>query len=372
MQKYIAQTLYGLEDVLCNELKALGAKDINKSNRAAEFRADNSTLYKIHLWSSLTLRVLMPLASFTAKNEEELYREAIKLPWQKWMDIEETFKIDSLLFTKFFNNSMYTSLKLKDAMCDSFRKTHQKRPNVNVKKPNHIFSLHIRQDKVELFKDCTGNSLHMRKYRVESSMAPLNEVLAAGVLAISNWKPNMPFVDGMTGSATLVIEALMKATNTPPANQRRNFAFMQWPNFDEKLWNDIIKEAENNILNEYPNIIGIENDSKIVNSAKENLVRAGFKPIHHLQNGDFFNYKPKEKEGVLYLNPPYDVRIKTENINELYEKIGDHIKHFYKGWTVWIISGNEEARKSIGLRPSQKTKLFNGNLECRLLKFEIF
>jgi putative N6-adenine-specific DNA methylase len=372
MQKYIAQTLYGLEDVLSEELKKLGAKDVKKSNRAAEFSADDATLYKIHLWSSLTLRVLMPLASFHAKNEDELYREAMKINWQALMGVEETFKIDSLLFTNFFTNSMYTSLKLKDALCDSFRKTDNKRPNVDVKRPNHIFSLHIRQDKVDLFKDCTGNSLHMRKYRVESSMAPLNEVLAAGILALSNWEPNIPFVDGMTGSATLAIEALMKATNTPPANQRKYFAFMQWPNFNEKLWNDINTEAEEGILHEYPNIIGIEKDGKVFSSAKENLVRAGFKPIHHLEQGDFFNYKPKEKEGVLFLNPPYDVRIRTENINELYEQIGDHIKQNFKGWTVWIISANEEARKNIGLRPSQKIKLFNGNLECRLLKFEMY
>jgi putative N6-adenine-specific DNA methylase len=267
---------------------------------------------------------------------------------------------------------MYTSLKVKDALCDSFRKTDNKRPNVDVKKPNHIFSLHIRNDKVSLFIDCTGNSLHMRKYRVDGSMAPLNEVLAAGIIALSNWNPKLPFVDGMTGSATLVIEALFKATNKPPAAERKQFAFMDWPHFDEKLWKEIEEEADTKMFYEYPKILGIENDGKTFSAAKENLVRAGFKPIHHLEQGDFFNYKPKEKEGVLFLNPPYDVRIKTENVNELYAQIGDHIKQNFKGWTVWIISANEEARKNIGLRPSQKIRLFNGNLECRLLKFEIF
>lgn len=372
MQTYIAQTLFGLEQVQEKELKNLGAKNTKIFNRAVQFDADKETLYKVHLWSSVSLRILQPFASFEAKNEDELYQKALKINWQKFMDVEDTFKIDALLFTSLFKNSMYVGLKVKDALCDSFRKTHNKRPNVDVRKPNFTFSVHIREEKVELFIDCTGDSLHMRKYRVDGNLAPLNEVLAAGIISLSEWTPEIPFVDGMTGSGTLVIEALFKATNKPPAFERRDFAFMQWPDFDEKIWKKIKDEAEKGVSNEYPNIKGIEMDGRAFNSAKENLVRAGFKPIHHLEQGNFFKYTPKEKSGFLFLNPPYDVRIKTDNINELYEEIGNHLKKNFQGWTVWIISANEEARKHIGLKPSQKIKLFNGKLECRLLKFEMY
>jgi putative N6-adenine-specific DNA methylase len=371
MQTYIAQTLFGLEEVQEKELLSLGAQNTQILNRAVEFSADKETLYKIHLWSGLTLRVLQPFASFEASNEDELYREAMRVNWQKHMDVEDTFKIDVLLFSSIFKNSMYVGLKVKDALCDSFRKTHNKRPNVDVKKPNFTFSVHIRDKKVEIFKDCTGDSLHMRKYRVDGNLAPLNEVLAAGIIALTGWQPGTPLLDGMTGSGTLVVEALFKANQKPPASERRNFAFMHWPDFDEKLWNKIRQEAEKGIINDYPDITGIEVDGRAFNTAKENLVRAGFKPIHHLQQGDFFKHIPKQKNGVLLLNPPYDVRIKTDNIPELYEKIGDHLKHHFQGWTVWIISANEEGRKHIGLKTSQKIKLFNGKLECRLMKFEI-
>jgi len=372
MQTYIAQTLFGLEQVQEKELKKLGAKNTQIFNRAVQFEADKETLYKIHLWSSLSLRILMPFAHFEAKNENELYQNAMKINWQKIMDVEDTFKIDALLFSTLFNNSMYVGLKIKDAICDSFRKTHDKRPNVDVRTPNFTFAVHVREDKVEIFKDCTGDSLHMRKYRVDGNIAPLNEVLAAGIIALTGWTPNLPLVDGMTGSGTLVIESLFKATNKPPAFERRNFAFLHWPDFDKKLWEKVRKEAEEGILNEYPNIKGIEIDGKAFNTAKENLVRAGFKPIHHLEQGDFFKYTPKEKQGVLLLNPPYDVRLRNENINQLYEDIGNHMKKNYQGWTVWIISANEEARKHIGLRTSQKIKLFNGKLACTLMKFEMY
>ena len=373
MEHYIAKTLFGLEEVLAEELHQLGCKEIEPLNRAVAFEGDLETLYKVHLYSTLCIRVIRPFYTFSAENEEELYERVMKYDWKEFMTLKDTFKIDAFVSSEVFTHSLYASLKVKDGICDWFRKhENNRRPDVNIKHPNYVFSLHIRGTDVQISIDASNASLHKRSYRFDGGTAPINEVLAAGIIALSNWDRKMPFVDGMCGSGTLTIEALMRTNNKPAGFDRRIFGFMNWPNFDQNLWDRLKQEAEDNIKIEYPNIKGIEIDGKVLALAKENMVRAGFKPIHHLENNDFFNYKPKEKEGVLFLNPPYDERIKDEHINEFYQRIGDHLKHHYTGWTAWIISSNVEARKHIGLRTAAKIKLFNGKLECRLMKFELF
>lgn len=373
MEHYIAKTLFGLEEVLAEELHQLGCKEVEPLNRAVAFEADLEALYKVHLHSTLCIRVIRPFYTFSAENEQELYDRVMEYDWKEFMTLKDTFKIDAVVSSEVFNHSLYASLKVKDAICDWFRKHENNlRPDVNIKHPNYVFSVHIRGTDVQISIDASNASLHKRKYRFDGGTAPLNEVLAAGMIALSNWDRKMPFVDGMCGSGTLTIEALMRANNKPAGFDRRSFGFMNWPNFDKALWEKIKQEAEDNIKKEYPNIKGIEIDGKAFALAKENMVRAGFLPIHHLEKEDFFNYKPKEKEGVLFLNPPYDERIKDEDINDFYKHIGDHLKHHYTGWTAWIISSNVEARKHIGLRTAAKIKLFNGKLECRLMKFELF
>ena len=372
MKHYIAKTQFGLEEVLADELVSLGAQNVEPLNRAVAFEADKKTLYKVHLLGTLVVRVIEPFYTFSAANENELYDRVMEFDWQKYMTLDDTFKIDAVVFSEVFTHSLYASLKVKDAICDYFRKQTGKRPDVNIKNPNYVFSLHIIGTDVQISIDASATSLHQRKYRLEAGVAPLNEVTAAGIIALSNWDKKMPLVDGMTGAGTIAIEALMRATNRPAAFQRKRFGFMNWPDFDEKLWEEVKNEAEAAFNYDYPNIKGFEIDGKVFNSARENMVRAGFTPIHHLELQDFFSYKPKEKEGVLFLNPPYDERIKDEHINEFYKRIGDHIKQNYTGWTAWIISSNVEARKHIGLRTAAKIKIFNGKLECRLMKFELF
>lgn len=371
-KQYIAKTLFGLEEVCASEFEKIGAKDVEPLNRAVAFTADTATLYKIHLYSTLCLRVIEPFYTFEANDEEELYRHCLSFDWKQYMSVDDTFKIDTVVYSSIFKHSKYAGLKVKDAICDYFRKQEGKRPNVDVQNPNFIFSVNIRENAIQIAIDATGDSMYKRGYRLEGGEAPLNEVLAAGIIALSDWDKKLPFLDGMTGSATLVIEALFQATNKPVGFDRNDFGFMNWPSFDEKLWKKIYNEAKENIQQIYPNIKGIEIDTKTFFSAKENMVRAGFVPIHHIEQGDFFNYKPKEKEGVIILNPPYDERLKTDDINDFYRQIGDHLKNNFQGWTAWIISSNVEARKYIGLKTSSKTKLFNGNLECRLLKFELY
>ena len=372
MKEYIAKTLFGLEKVLQKELKKLGAKNTKALNRAVSFKADKETVYKIHLWSSLALRIIEPIYKFKAKDTDELYKRVQDVDWSMIMDIEDTFKIDSVVFSSFFTHSQYAGLKMKDAICDFWRKETGKRPNVDVRKPTFTFVLHIWQDEVQLAIDLTGEPLFKRRYRTQTNEAPLNEVLASGLIELSNWDRKKPFLDGMCGSGTIVIEALMKATDTAPSIERKNYAFMFHPDYDSNLWNKLLNQAKERRKNIYPEIKGIEIDEKIVREAKDNFVRAGFKPIFHLEHYDFFDYIPKEKEGVIIMNPPYDMRIKSADINKLYKKIGDHLKKNFKGWTAYILSGNEEARKKIGLKPSEKIKLFNGKIECRFLKFEMF
>lgn len=372
MKHYIAKTQFGLEEVLAQELVSLGAVNVEPLNRAVAFEADKKTLYKVHLHSALSVRIIEPFYTFSAANEEELYNRVRDFDWKQFMSVDDTFKIDSVVFSSVFTHSLYASLKVKDAICDYFRQEEGKRPDVDIKNPNYVFSLHIIDTDVQISIDASNTSLHQRKYRLEMGLAPLNEVLAAGIIALSGWDKKLPMVDGMCGSGTLTIEALMRATNKASGLERNRYGFMNWPDFDAKLWESLRKEAKDQQLDIYPNIKGIEIDSKVMAACKENMVRAGFKPIHHLIPGDFFEYKPKESEGVLFLNPPYDERIKDEHINEFYQRIGDHLKHHYKGWTAWIISSNVEARKHIGLRTSAKIKLFNGKLECRLMKFELF
>ncbi|MCB0538062.1 MAG: THUMP domain-containing protein [Chitinophagales bacterium] len=372
MKQYIAKTLFGLEEVCAKELANLGASNVQVLNRAISLECDDETLYKIHLYSALSLRIIQPFYTFSAQNEDDLYRKCYEFDWSKFMSVDDTFKIDSIVHSSVFKHSKYAALRVKDAICDFFRKQDNKRPNVDVRKPNFIFSLNIRENDIQLAIDASGDSLFKRGYKLEGGQAPLNEVLAAGVIALSEWDGKMPFFDGMTGSGTLVIEALFKATNKPVGIDRADFGFMNWPNFDEKLWKKVYADANKAILNEYPNVKGIEIDHKTFQIAKENMVRAGFMPIHHLEQGDFFKYKPKENQGVVVLNPPYDERIKSDDIIQLYKEIGNHLKQNFEGWTAWIISGNVEARKHIGLKTSQKIKLFNGKIETRLLKFELY
>lgn len=372
MRNYVATTSFGLEKVLAKELKNLGAQQIQELNRAVSFQASKENLYSIHLHVATALRILLPIHTFTAQNEEELYEQAMRLPWKEYMNIDTTFKVNTTAFSTVFTNSMYASLKVKDAVCDYFRKETNKRPNVDKRHPDVIFSIHIKENEIQVALDASNDSLHRRKYRLEGGMAPLNEVLAAGILRLIDWNPNQAFFDGMCGSGTMVIEALFMANQKAPGLERLEFGFLNWPDFDEQIWNKVLKEAKEAVKIDYPNILGNEIDGKIFKMAKENLVRAGFKPIHHLQNGDFFNYKPKEKEGVVFLNPPYDERIKSDDIVALYKQIGDHLKQHFTGWTAWILSGNVEARKHVGLKTAEKIKLFNGKIECRLLKYEIF
>ena len=370
--KFIAKTLKGLEHILEKELLELGAKKTKVLNRAVQVECNLPELYKMHLHSRIALRFIKPMFAFEADNEEEFYKKTVEIKWNKVFSVDRTFKIQPVVFSEKFTHSHFIGLKLKDAICDHFRKKFGKRPSVNAKNPDYLFVLNIRDNQVEISLDATGDSLHKRGYRLEHNEAPLNEILAAGMLTLSEWDTSKPFVDGMTGSGTLVCEALMMANNVPPGFQRKQFAFMHWDDFHNPTWVKLKREAKENIKQDYPNITGVEISNKNFKIAKDNLVRARFMPIHHLQLGDFFNYIPKEKEGVVMLNPPYDERMEMEDIEAFYKQIGDHLKQNFQGWTAWIISANRDALKHIGLRTSKRIDLINGKLPCKFVCFELY
>lgn len=372
VRQYVAKTLYGFEHLLGKEIAQMGAKQIEERNRAVNFKADWKTLVDIHATSRLAIRVIHPFHKFQARHERDFYNQARVYPWENHFSVDQTFKIDARVFSDTFTHSKYISLKLKDAICDRFRDLTGDRPNINVQDPDIVFSLDIRDQQVQLALDATGESLHRRGFRDDSHVAPMNEILAAGILAKTEWKPDLPFIDGMTGSGTMLIEALYRATKQHASWNRKRFPFMQWPDYPKGLWESQRDYHREQVYDHYPEITGIEIDKETYRSAYDNLVRAGLSPFHYLKQHDFFSYKPKQQAGIVFLNPPYDKRLSLEDVQEFYGNIGDHLKQHFTGWDAWILVGNPVAAKSIGLRSTKRLKLFNGSIESRLMHFPLY
>ncbi len=371
-QKYIAKTLFGLENILEKELQELGAKNTVISNRAVEFEANLKTLYKINLSSRITLRVIKPIKSFYAKNPEQLYKKAKQFNWFELINLHNTFVIDSVVNSNKFRHSKYAALKLKDAIVDQIREKTGKRPNVDVKNPTYRINLHIDDESCTISLDASGESLHKRGYRLSGEQAPLNEVLAAGMILLSGWDKKSNFIDPMCGSGTIAIEAALLAQNIAPNLSREKFGFMNWKNFDR----DLLKKVKTELISakkDFNNII-IANDinGSTLTSAKANAKRAKVETIIQFQNNDFFNSPNNLKSGTIITNPPYGERLKTDDINQFYKSIGDTLKTNYNNFDAWILSANKDALKHFGLRTSKRLFLFNGALECKFHNYKLY
>jgi len=366
----VATTMMGLEDILAEELRLLGAQHINVLNRAVEFVGDVGFMYKANLNLRTAIRILKPIFSFKARNEKELYRKIYDYDWEQHFDIDGTFAIQSSGFSEVFSHSKYTALKTKDAIADSFRDKHGKRPNVDVESPDVQINVHVRDNSFVISLDSSGYSLHKRGYKVASVDAPINEVLAAALILLSDWNQISNFYDPMCGSATILIEAALIANNIPANIFRKRFGFSGWKDFDPELWNkirDISLEKEK----EYYGIIsGADNFQKSLRAGRSNINNALMRDDIEIKMQDFFDTKVAPGTHVLF-NPPYGERMSI-GINEFYQKIGDTLKHNYQGCTVWLISSDIENLKMIGLKPSRKIKVFNGKLECRFIRFDIY
>lgn len=373
--KMMAKTIFGLEETLAGELLRLGAKDVEIHNRAVSFVGDKGFMYKANLNARTALRILVPVETITVVNEKSLYEGIQSIDWEKYMDVTDTLAIDSVVNSDLFTHSQYVSQKAKDAIVDQFRAKYGERPSVDLDKPTIRINLHIFKDVCTISLDSSGESLHKRGYRDKTNLAPINEVLAAGLVMLSGWDKRTNFIDPMCGSGTIVIEAALYANNIPAGYFREDFGFMRWHKFmpfDEELWDTIFDAAINKITNHEQVIIGGELSPNVAKKAKENVKFAKVDDIVTIRNCDMKDFEVPPGRGVVIINPPYGERMVKDNIEELYKMMGDTFKQKFAGYNCWILSSNMDAFKHVGLRPTRKIALFNGQLECRFMKFEIY
>ena len=366
----LAKTMFGLEEILADELRKLGAQSVKPMNRAVSFKGDKGFMYKANLNLRTALRILKPIVHFQAHDEKELYRKLCEIDWTEIFDLDSTFATHATTHSEVFTHSKYASLVMKDAIADTFRKKFDKRPNVDPEMPDVSINLHIAKHTCTVSLDSSGDSLHKRGYKSDAVTAPMNEVLAAGLILLSDWNRISDFHDPMCGSGTLLIEAALIAYNIPANIFRDRFGFEGWNDFDEELWKKIKEVSLDKETHYYGKITGSDNFQKAVRISMENIENALLFDNIKVKTEDFFDTTIEAGTFVLF-NPPYGERIPIE-VDEFYEEVGNTLKHNYKGCSVWLISADIENMKFIGLRPSRKIKVMNGKLECSFRKFEVY
>lgn len=369
----IAKTLYGFESLLAEELLRLGAQSIKPGVRHVRFRGDLGFLYKASLCLRTALRILMPIHSAKIQNESDFYQLVRRIPWEDYMDLETRFSIQVTQSDGLFRNTMFAAQKAKDALVDRFRKQTGKRPSVGREDPDLSIHIHIGRGGVEVSLDASGASLHHRGYRTATNIAPINEVLAAGILLLSGWKGETDFLDPMCGSGTFPIEAAMIACNIPPQLNRKLFAFERWQNWNPDLFELIRASALKKTQDFHHSIIGYDKAPSAVRKAQDNVVEAGLSDFIHIEKQDFFRSAKPNPDAPMHVvfNPPYGERLPID-MKIFYGRIGDTLKQLYSNTNAWLISSNMEALKHVGLKASQKTKLFNGKLESRLVHYAMY
>ncbi len=371
--KLIAKTFHGLENILAQELENIGANNIKKVNRAVEFEGDKEILYKANLNLRTAIRVLHPILKFNAGSVDELYNNVKKFDWSSIMSLESTFAIDPVVFSTIFTHSKFASLKMKDAIVDQFREKTGKRPSVDINKPNIRLVIHISQNKVTISLDSSGDSLHKRGYRTGMYDAPLNEILAAGMVMLSGWDKKTPLIDPMCGSGTILMEAVMYAKNYPPGLNKDYFGFFGWKDFDAELWEKTKEEAKKNITNPRLRILGSDIAVKGIDLARESALKFHFNRDISLKISSIERLEAEYPKGLIIVNPPYGERLmKDKNINDFYRMIGNKFKKTFSGYDAWVITSDKKALKSIDIKPAEKLTLYNGGLQCGFWKFELF
>ena len=367
----IAKTFMGLEPVLAQELTQLGANNVQTGRRMVSFTGDKEMLYRANFQLHTAIRILKPIAHFKARSAEDMYDEVKKIDWSQYIEKGKTFSVDSVVYSEEFRNSRFVTYKVKDAIVDQFREKTGTRPNISVSNPDIRLNIHIAEDDATLSLDSSGESLHRRGYRQESVEAPLNEVLAAGMILMSGWKGDTDFIDPMCGSGTLLIEAALIARNISPGVFRKEFAFEKWPDFDQELFDSIYNDDSQE--KEFTHhIYGYDVDMKAVNTARLNVKAAGLSQIVTVEQQDFKDFKKPAEKSIIITNPPYGERISTSNLLGTYKMIGERLKHEFGGNEAWVLSYREECFDQIGLKPSIKIPLYNGSLECEFRKYSLF
>ncbi len=364
------KTFYGLEEVLAQEIKNLGGSNIEIKNRAVVCKGDLMFVYKLNFSLRTALKIIVPVAHFRARTEDELYQRALRVEWEQFIGPEDDFHIDFTVFSEHFPHSQYAMLRVKDAIVDRLKKVYHKRPSISQEETAIKINLQIHNHKVTLSLDSSGAPLYKRGYRTQTGEAPINEVLAAGMLALSNWSGAAHFLDPMCGSGTLAIEAAMFAYNIPSQLHRNYFGFMNWANFDKDSW-EKIKEIRLQKAMEFPyTITASDKDENSITSAKENMQNADVLDFINLKQKNFFETQKEKSPLWLIFNPPYNERMEIEE--DFYKRIGDSLKNNYPNTIMWILSADLSIDKKIGLKPSRKIKLYNGKLECKFLEYESY
>lgn len=367
----IAKTFMGLEPVLAKELTQLGANEVQIGRRMVSFMGDKELMYRANFQLHTAIRILKPIKHFKALSADDVYREVQKIDWSEYIGLDKTFAVDSVVFSEEFRHSKFVAYKVKDAIVDQFREKTGKRPNISVANPDIRLNIHIAEDKCTLSLDSSGESLHRRGYRQESVEAPLNEVLAAGMILMTGWQGETDFIDPMCGSGTLLVEAALIAHNMAPGLFRKEYAFEKWPDFDsdlfDRIYNDDSSEREFT-----HHIYGYDVDIKAVNTARLNVRAAGLLNDITVEEADFKNFTQPKEKSIIVTNPPYGERISTPDLLGTYKMIGERLKHQFLNNDAWILSYREECFDQIGLKPSIKIPVYNGSLECEFRKYQIF
>ena len=368
----VAKTLFGFEDLLANELTQLGAQKVKIGVRNVTFYGDKGFMYKCNLGLRTAIKILKPIASFKVVNEADLYDKIYKIKWEDYVDYKGTIAINSTVHSTVFNHSQYISLKAKDAIVDRFRALKGERPSIDLKFPDLKINIHIDKLFCNVSLDSSGESLHKRGYKTATNIAPINEVLAAGLIMLSGWDGQSDLLDPMCGSGTILIEAAMIACNIPPNLLRNEFAFEKWNDWDV----DLFEKIENSLLEKtrdfHHNIYGIDKAPSAVAKATENVKNANLESFISIRHDDYFKTSKSNTDFLhIIFNPPYGERLEI-NMEELYGNIGNTLKRNYSNSNAWFITSNVEALKYVGLRPSKKIKLFNAKLESTFVKYEVY
>lgn len=369
----VAKTFFGLEEVLKKELQDLGADQIKVENRAVSFQGDWDLVYKANVAIRTAIAIILPLKKFKINTETDLYKEASKMNWEAFFDVDKTIAVRGAVHSDLFRHSQYPLLVVKDAVADSFRKSTGKRPDVNLKVPQILIDVHIAYDEVQIGLNTSGDPLFKRGYRSFMHQAPLNEVTAAGLILLSGWDKKSTFVDPMCGSGTIPIEAGLMANNIPPNISRRLFAFKNYKNFDAARFEELCSEFNNKPLKQDFEILGFDKDPNVIRGARENLRNTSLARNVKFEIQEI--EKPRfelEPPGVIVTNPPYDERLEVDDVEALYKSLGDYFKQHAKGFKAFILSADKLALKAVGLKTSSREFMFNGKLKCGFFSYDLY
>ena len=368
----VAKTLFGFEDLLANELTQLGAQHVKTGVRSVSFSGDKGFMYKANLGLRTAIKILKPIHTFTVNNEQDLYNNLYKMDWQQYVKPTGTIAVDATIHSELFTNSLYIAQKTKDAIVDKFRDTSGERPNVDLKFPDLKINVHVDRHQCTISLDSSGDSLHKRGYKLATNIAPINEVLAAGLIMLSGWDGQTDFMDPMCGSGTMLIEAAMIACNIPPNLMRKEFAFERWQDWDVDLFEKIEASLLSKTRDFHHKITGYDKAPSAVTKALENIKNAQLDDFIEVKHEDFFKTQKGGDEKLhMVFNPPYGERLNID-MQEFYKNIGDTLKQSYPNTDAWFITSNLDALKHVGLRPSRKIQLFNAKLEARFVKYVMY